>query len=241
MRHVIIKDKKINNAEYGAWMAEDRDFWNKWCSLEPDYWTIEYDFSDYPTEYDLDGDIRPTHQFLKAQADLVHSKYHDFGTDFVIVLIHEDNWKSDPPGPSNGIWGTNYSYVYRNYHLQYCRWDRDNIANSFGTLYHERHHAFDSLIKVEIDFDINKYLGIKSWDREVTHGQNDKFQYIRYKENTDALRKIAPYLKLALGKRKKKHQDYLDGLRITVIGVLKQLVYLLRRKLNTKNGVSSQV
>ena len=162
MRHVIFKDTAISREEFHAWRSEDQAFWETYCGITPTYWMIDHDFSFYPTYLDTDGDVRPTKAFLTKLTDQVFEEYDEFGTDFVIPLIHEDNWRSAGPlfdelraevglKPKLGIWGTNWSYIYRSYHVEYCRWDRDNPANRFGTLYHERVHPVDALVRVELD------------------------------------------------------------------------------------------
>lgn len=231
MRHVLIKDKKIPQAEVEAWKITDTDFWHKYAGITPTYWQIEHDFTDYPTEIDSDGDVRPKNSFVRELTDEVHKSYGNDGTDFVMLLIHQDNWKS------GRIWGTAWSNKYKNYHVQYCRWDKRNPANTFGTLYHERHHALDALIATEIGINVNSLFEIDSWDKSITHGQGAEWDYIRYKENTKSIELIAPYLRQALAVRQKRHDEWLNGKRLTVIGLLQKLVYLYRQQLYKKDGV----
>lgn len=251
MRHVLIVDEKITAEELLAWKLEDDLFWDNYTGITPEYWEQRYDFSEYPTVWDSDGDARPDPEWVTRLTDEVHAKYHDFGTDFVMLLVHEDNWRSAGPlfdqlraeagfKPKNGIWGTNFSGIYRNYHVQYCRWDRDNPANVFGTMYHERHHALDALIKTEIGVDIRPLIGVENWDRGCTHGAEKPWVYIRHKENVDALKRIAPYLKLALNKRQKRHDERLRKMNL-IISLLGQVVYWLRKRLNAKDGVSASL
>lgn len=234
MRHVILLDKKIT--DYETWREQDIKFWQRYLNITPEYKVIPYDFSDYPTYVDSDGDIRITRGYLQHLADMVYKWEGDHGTDFVIIAIHEDNWKSDPLGDKGkGIWGTNYSYVFNNYMMEYCRWDKDNVANTFGTIYHERMHSFDAIVNVELGENANSIVGIKDWDKEVVHGQSDTYKYIRYKENIEAVYKLAPYLRQAFAVRKQKHEDYINGLK-KKISLLEQLLYLYRKWRNLKNG-----
>lgn len=234
MRHIIFKDSKIENIK--AWKKEDTAFWKEHLGITPTYEVIDIDFSDYPTYVDEDGDIRPTAQYLQKLTDMAVRKYGEFGFDFLIVLVHEDNWKSDTD-TTKGIWGTNYSYVFGKQCLEYCRWDKDNSANTFGTIYHERHHSFDALIKVELGINIEPILNVFRYDAEITHGGSQPWKYIRHKENLDSLRLMKPYLLQAFQKRRERHEEDLMGMQRTIIKLATQVLYLLRAKMNRKNGV----
>jgi hypothetical protein len=171
--------------------------------------------------------------------DKVTKKYGKYGTDHIKLLIHEDNWKSDPEG-SGGIWGTSWSYVFGNFNLCYDRWDKDNMANSFGTINHEDDHAYDSIIHTEIGIKIETILGIEDYDDQTTHG--GRFTtlpayhgYIKYKENAPKLKKMAPYLQAAYKKRLERHTETINGMQKTIIGLLEQLVYLYRQRINKKS------
>lgn len=219
-------------------MIDDIQFWNEHLGITPTYEVIETDYTDYPTYKDDDGDIRPTHTHLKSLNDTVVKKYGEFGFDFVLVMVHEDNWKSDttPDIKGDGIWGTNYSYIFGKQCLAYCRWDKDNAANTFGTAYHERHHSFDAIIKVELGIDIEPILGVVGYDKSITHGGAQPWKYIRHKENLDSLKTMKPYLVKAFAKRKVRHDEVL-GLMEKVISMATQVIYLLRMKANAKDGV----
>ncbi len=236
MRHIILKDKKITQLAFQKWKLEDIAFWEKYLGITPTYEVVTTDYSDYPTYIDSDGDIRPTNAYLQKLNDLAIKRDGDFGTDFVMVMIHEDNWRSDTD-TTKGIWGTNYSYVFGKQCLEYCRWDRDNEANTFGTAYHERHHSFDAIIKVETGVDIQPLLEVKKYDHEITHGNNPRWKYIRYKENLDSLKIMKPYLQTAFQTRKNKHEEVAKGLMQTIIKLATQVIYLLKMKQNMKNGV----
>lgn len=237
MRHIILKDKKILRRDYDAWEKEDVFFWEKHLETTPIYEIIEMDYSNYPTYIDSDGDIRPTQAYLQDLTSPIIKKHGDFAFDFIMVMIHEDNWKSDTD-QIKGIWGTNYSYIFGKQCLEYCRWDKDNSANTFGTAYHERHHSFDAIIKVETGLDIQPLLEVKKYDYEITHGNNPRWKYIRHKENLDSLKIMKPHLQKAFQVRKNKHEEVVKGLMGTIIKLATQVFYLLRMKQNMKNGVS---
>lgn len=216
-------------------MDEDVAFWEKYIGITPTYEVIETDYTTYPTYIDEDGDIRPTYDYLQKKTDEVVKKFGDFGTDFIMVMVHEDNWKSDTD-TTKGIWGTNYSFIYGKQCLEYCRWDRDNTANTFGTAYHERHHSFDAIIKVELGVDVNPLLGTTKYDAEITHGGKYPWRYIRHKENLDSLKVMKPYLQKAFQKRKERHEEVLSKMQ-TIITLATKVLYLLRMKANAKDGI----
>lgn len=238
MRHYIYKDIKIPQKEYNQLLTEYKQFHKDTSGLDLSFTTLEWDFKDYPTVPDTDGLQRPTHEFLKDMTKRVEDKLGKYATDHIKLLIHEDNWKSDQPGEGNGIWGTSWSYYYGNGNLCYDRWDKDNIANSFGTINHEDDHAYDSIIKTEIGVDINPLLGVKNYDAQTTHGGRDVkpayHGYIRYKENADKLKILAPYLKSAYAKRLERHVEEIKGKQRTIISLLEKVIYLYRQKLNKK-------
>lgn len=218
MRNIILLDKKIPKSEYVNWAAEDKVFWKKWLGVDASYWVVDVDFSNYPTYIDSDGDRRPTYSYLKNLVAEHTQGYGKYGADFVVMAVHEDNFVSSDPRPGFGIWGTNYSNIYHGYHLQYCRWDKDNPANTFGTIYHERAHSFDALVKTELGKDLNTIASTVNWDREFVHGNSTRFQYIGRstgRENATFLKVIAPVMREALGKRVQLHIDYIND-RISI-------------------------
>lgn len=241
MRLVIKQDFKITDDESDELLRRITDLYYENANITPEFYVEKTDYSNYPTYVDSDGDIRPTSTYLKSISDGVYSRYGEFGTDHIIVLIHEDNWKSDTD-QTRGIWGTSYSNLWgHSYHLQYVRYDRDNMANSQGTFYHELMHSHDNLIKVTLGVDISPLIKV-AWDKFCVHGgRPDKegttpYKYIRYKENLDALQYIAPYLKKAYEKRKELYDDHVGKMK-TIIALLQKIVVLLRAKMNKKDGI----
>lgn len=247
MRHLIYLDEKINQDRYEAWRNEDQSFWKMYSNITPSYWSVRQDFKDYPWRFDNDYDVRPTDDFLQSLVDDAVNQYGEFAFDFILVCIHEDNWQSSGPlfdaiqrryghNKKRGIWGTNYSYIYGNQHVQYCRWDKDSLPNVFGTLYHERMHAMDSLCEVEVNIDIRPKLNVARYDAGVVHGGESPWQYIRHKENSKAVVAIANDIEAAFAARKQKHQD--NQKRKTIVDLLQQVVYWYRKLVNRKNGMA---
>ena len=109
------------------------------------------------------------------------------------------------------------------------------MANTFGVSYHERHHSFDAIIKTETGVDIQPILDVANYDKEITHGNNPQWEYIRHKENTQSLVIMKPYLLRALKIRKDRHTEVIRGLMMTVVKLASELLYLLRMK--KKDGV----
>jgi len=244
MRNIIYKDKLIPQKEYEQLLADYSAFIKKTTDITPIFWTKEYDYTDYPTDVDVDGDDVPRPTMLQDIANEVTKEYGNYGADHIIVLIHESNWKSGATATRRGISGTNYSYRFNNYHLQYVRWwkrkgktVKQELINTFGTLNHEQDHSYDALIKVELGIDVNPILGVENYDRNTTHGQPQALHnYIRYQENAAKLKVLAPYLASAYAKRQEKHTEHIKGLKLTVIGLLERLVTIYRERLYQKNG-----
>lgn len=234
MRHIVLLDEKIPEHEYRAWLKEDKAFWKLYFNVDAKYFPQRHDFSTYPTYIDTEGDQRPTYSYLKSLAKKATQGYGPAGADFIIMAVHEDNFLSDNPKPGVGIWGTNYSNIHHGYHFQYCRWDRDNSANTFGTLYHERAHSFDALIANETNKNLNTIVGTRNWDAEFVHGGSKRFDYIRHKENVQTLRLIAPAMREAFSKRVALHIDYISG-RVTLWQRLIELVTHWRNRTDTTN------
>lgn len=200
MRTLVLKDHAIDKDECLALLDEYSDFIEQHTGIKCEWYVEGYDFSRVPTTPDSNGDLKPNDKYLTELLNEVHSRYGDYGVDNVVMWVHEDNFLY------RGIWGTNISYKYHKYSYQLCRWDKDNPANTFGTLYHEQMHSFDRLVLEETGVDVNVEFGY-DWDASAVHGAG-KFEYIGRRtgrENTDALEQIAPYIAEAYSIRKEKH------------------------------------
>ena len=221
MRNVVFLDNKIDKDEALALLDDYAEFFEKHTGIKPIFWVQRKDFSSVPTSPDNDGDLKPTWGYRQALAKDVHDRYGDYGTDNIIMWVHEDNFLY------KGIWGVNYSYAHFKYCFQLCRWDKDNPANTFGTLYHEQMHSFDAVVEKETDFgEVDDLLGGIHWDQMV-HGEG-KWDYIGRRtgrENTAALEMIAPQLRAAYQKRLQAHFK-------PVVTVQKRLLALLTRLLS---------
>lgn len=232
MKILVLRDKDISSEQLEFVTTDLSQFYKTYLEIEPTWHFESRDYTNYPTHVDEDADIRPTDAWLRTSMQDVYSRWAE-NIDHVIILIHEDNWKS---APANGrkIWGTNYSNIYSGYQVHYCRWDKDNLANSVGTMYHEMHHSFDALCATYANVDIRPLIDVTNWDRSVTHGGKKPWRYIRHKENEKALQQIKEPMAIAYKQRDLIHK------KKTLIALLQRLVVLLRAKLNQKNGVSKQ-
>lgn len=234
MRVLFLCDQKITDKELKTLTDEFTGLVKQYTDITPMYFLQREDYTSVPTEKDNDGDLKPTKKYLTALTDTVHSKYGTYGVDSVVLLVHRDNWVFD------GIWGTNWSNMYRQYHVHLCRFDNRNVANSLGTLYHEWMHSLDALIKTHTGVEIDDYFRetkcFVDFDTTCVHGnktapyKETPFSYIRYKENTDALAMIAPDLRKAYKARK---ELYLEPYK----QVQRQVITWLRSLLNKKDGV----
>lgn len=232
MRLTVRKDKKITGEEMDQLKRDFTKLYKKNAGVTPEFYIEEQDYSNYPTYVDSDGDKRPTEGYLKDISSDIYDRYGEFGTDHIVVLVHEDNWRSPT------IWGTAYSNLWHTYQVTYCRFDKDNSANSLGTLHHEVMHTLDMLIKTTIGVDIDKIDQFApDWDRQVVHGNGANYDYIRHKDNLDALQYISPYLHRAYAKRKELHDGEMSKMRDIIISLAQQIIVILRSKLNKKNGV----
>lgn len=234
MRLLLLCDLKITDKEVKEVTGQFTALIKQYTGITPTYFIQREDYTSVPTEADNDGDLKPTRKYLKALTDQVHSKYGTYGVDSIVMWVHRDNWVF------KGVWGTNLSLVYHQYHLHLCRFDNKNLANSLGTLYHEWMHSLDALIKthtgVEIDNLFQQTKCFVDWDVTTVHGnrfqgcKETPYQYIRWKENTDALAMIAPHLRRAYQVRK---ELYLEPYRQVQL----QVISWLRSLLNKKDGV----
>jgi hypothetical protein len=232
MRSVILLDTKIDKDEALALLEDFSEFFEKHTGIEHEYWVERRDFSIVPTVVEADGDLKPTVKYRTDLNNEVHSRYGDFGTDNVIMWVHEDNFLY------KGIWGQNWSYVYNKHSFQLCRWDKDNSTNTFNTLWHEIAHSLDAVVLKETGLEIDRPIEINfevtnfDYDRDFVHGQSGKFPYIGrrgYVRNGEMLEFLAPYLRLAYGKRKEKHLEKL-GLMTQIVKLLSTVVALLQKK-----------
>lgn len=271
MRVLFLCDQKITDKELKTLTDAFTALVKRYTDITPMYFIERHDYTSVPTELDNDGDARLTQAYMKTLHDNILKRYSTDGVDYVKLLIHEDNWMSSGVNfdkfrasfglpIKKGIWGTAWAYKYHSFLTTYCRWDKGNMANNLGTVYHETCHPMDALISVELGVNIHKIVETElrkkyanaseiisyldkngfNWDRDFVHGaMNPPFKYIRHKDNTEVLEIAAPYLREAFKKREERHLAYM-GLQRKAIGLLEQVVYLLRKKFYMKDGVPRQ-
>jgi uncharacterized Fe-S cluster protein YjdI len=238
MRFLILKDKDISAKQMNELEKEFSDFIFANTGILPTFFIEERDYTTIPLTTDNDGDFKPTTSYMNGLTKTVHDKYGDYGVDSVVMLVHRDNWTFD------GIWGTNFSNVYYKYHVHLCRFDSKNVANSLGTLYHEWMHSLDALIATHTGKEIDTLFAgetcFHDWDTTCVHGNRTvscsatEYTYIKWKDNTKALKKITPLLKQAYQVRKDLHFAPLTNLQ-------KYFISWMRAFINKKNGVNKSV
>jgi len=229
--YIVDEDIKLKDAEK---LAKDYGkFIKKHSDITPQSFFEAKYLKDHPVINKY-----PKASWVANLAKDVHTRYSGEGTDHVVIWVHEDNWKSDPPGPKNGIWGINWSNIYSGYQVHYCRWDAgsNGKVNTFGTLWHEMHHSFDALIETYTGVNIDNLLGVSDWDSQITHGGSDRWEYMRYKENTDSLKAIAHLLVESYTKRQKIYLQKI-GIIKEKISLLEQIVILIRQLNNRKHTI----
>lgn len=230
MRTVVKLDLKIDKDEALSLLNEYSKFYEEKTGIVPEWYVERHDFSVVPTSPDSDGDLKPTFGYREALAKDVHNRYGDYGTDNILMWVHEDNFLF------KGVWGVAWSYVHFKYNFLLCRWDKDNKVNTFNTLFHEDSHPHDTLIKKELGVDIVPLIAshfndkkFTDYDHDYTHGNSPIFQYIGkkgYERDGRMLEFLAPYLKRAYQKRAYEHTKYV-GLMNQTISLLKEVVRLL--------------
>lgn len=256
MRIVQKQDFRIKDEDSDELQRQFIDFIFEHTGITPEFFVEKVDYSSVPTEVDPDGDVKPSHLYRKEMADDVYKRYQEFGTDHIVMLVHENNWIF------KGIWGQNWSNVFHSYHFEICRYDRDNMVNSFNTLVHEVLHSLDAVIKSSMGVDINpiveawirkeyankkdviSYLDAKgfNWDRDLVHGNlRPPFGYIG-RANIEwqsivgkVLKLVSPHLRASYSKRKTLYMENV-GLMEKLIFIAEKYLVLLRAVNNKKDG-----
>ena len=242
MRLVAQIDNKINKEQSLALLGDFAAWLNKHVGIELQYWVERKDFTNVPTVPDTDGDLKPTTMFRKELETDVHNRYGDYGTDDILMWVHEDNFLY------KGIWGSAWAYNFFKYLMYLCRWDKESKVNTLNTLIHEWSHPLDRLILEELKIDINPIIrdwylvnGTKAdrayitangfnWDRDFTHGGLPSVAYIGAKgytyskANLQPLTIIAPLVKQAYAKRKELHFKPVTTLQKQLIELLLKLL-----------------
>lgn len=231
MRILILKDKDIANSELEDVMREVGTLFSENASIAPQWFVREENYDNLPTEtYHKGSDGKPNDgikkSYLSEKCADVYARWKE-EVDFVVFLVHENNWKI------KRIWGWNISKAFSGYQVEQVRWDKDNPANSVGTLYHEIHHALDTFIYTYTGVQIRDIVGVSDWDDAVTHGGAKQYLYIRHDENQGSIRAIAPQLRLASKKRKAIFEKRV-GIMKAIINALQQVVALQRQLLKER-------
>lgn len=229
MRILVLKDPAIDQNQAEDVAHQYTNFFQTHTGIVPVFQWQDFIYKDIPLKPDNDGDLKPTLTWFKETIKPVYDE-HAESIDHVVLWVHRDNWVF------KGIWGVNYSNTFSGYQVHLCRFDDHNLSNSFGTLHHEIHHSFDSLVYAWTGIDFQPLFPVADWDDDVTHGGSTPWKYIRYQENADSLTPIAKYLKPAYAARR---AFYRKKLQSHVLVLAQQAVVLLRQLLSRKYGSKS--
>jgi len=270
MNIFVYKDTAIKAEQYTQWQTEFSQFCKEYLE-KPKYTTVERDFKFYPTVKDKDGDLRAQPEWMRTLVGQVEETGKN-AFDHVFIFIHVDRWRSGGDlfrelvgsPKARGIWGQNFSYVYGNQHVHYCRWDEKNMVNTFNTAYHESiGHCSDALIKVELGIEIDGIIesGLRKihankpevisflnkhgfdWDRDFAHGGRkvgghptlDYLGAAGASSNLYVLEMAAPYILQAYKVRADSHNAELKE-KVTLLTIIVDLLKLIRSYQNKKDG-----
>lgn len=242
MRLLALIDNKIDKDESLALIDDFSDWLDKYVGVTLTAWVERRDFTNVPTQPDADGDLKPTVAYRRALETDVHKRYGDYGTDDILMWVHEDNFLY------KGIWGVAWAYSFFKYAFYLCRWDKKNKVNTLNTLIHEWSHPIDRMIKEVLGVDVNVIIrawymqnGSKAdkdyitkngfdWDRDFTHGGLPSVEYIGRrgytysKANLQPLTIIAPLVREMYQKRKEIHFAPVRKVQKTLIGALQDFI-----------------
>lgn len=218
MRLAILKDVNIPEKEYDQVLDEVSALYKQSAGIDLDTFTEERHFDDLWTEVYYNNYRGVAKPLLRTFTMDLENR---FGKRFdnLVVMPTAENWR---PIEDSGIWGWNVVGSMRGYQVQQVRFDTNRqdlngrIYNSVGTLYHEIMHSHDSFIYrmngVRIEDWFSGDMWVKDWDDDVVHGGRDygghpHWQYIRHKENTEALERIQHQLRAAYDRRKEQFNN----------------------------------
>jgi len=230
MRVLFLLDQKIPQASFDRVWQQVREIYDG-LNIETKIERMSYE--------NVTGEIRYNvhslpYGFLKKHVVATHKRDSN-RHDHFIFLVHEDNWGKWQK--DKRVWGENLSHYFYDYHVEVCRWDKDNEANSVGTIYHEITHSHDALIERELGVRLENVIGIGDWDKDFTHGGAKEWEYIRHKQNQRGIREVKHLLADAYEKRKVRYlKNYYN--KLSTVVELMQKVIDLKRRLQSKKKTS---
>lgn len=223
MRVLILRDKRINTEDLERVIQQVSRLFSDNTPVMPKFFVREHDFENLPFSIYY-GDAKGINRlYLEKTTAQIYKDWKE-GVDFLVYMPHERNWHAE------GMWGWNISTAFSGYEVEQVRWDADNRANTVGTLYHELFHALDSFTYRYTAVDISKIVGVTDWDDDVVHGEGDDWEYIRHKENQEALKAISTYFVNACRKRKAIFEKRVTIMK-AIINKLEQVLEYQRRLL----------
>jgi hypothetical protein len=208
MRVLILKDPIIPDDVLGEVLDQFKEIYRDTAGIEVETTIRERDFSRVAFEPYWDG----ARGIVKSLVgDIAAGVLRQHGTrrfDHLVLMVDATHWI---PSQDN-IWGWNLAYAASGMETQQVRFDSvseyraSRVANTLGTLFHETMHAHDQFVYRILGERIDPLAGVTSWDSDVVHGGAKQYEYIRHKENLDALAAIADPLRRAVRARLLQYQ-----------------------------------
>lgn len=225
MRILVLKDEKIGKVNCNYITKQVGAIYSDNTPVTPTFHVEERDFEDLIFSDYYGGNLGIDQSLLRVICNDVYNRWQE-EIDYVTFLVHEDNWHA------GRVWGWNLSAKFNGYEVNQVRYDKDNTANTVGTFYHETMHAVDSFIFRNTGVHIEPIVGVTDWDHAVVHGGDARYDYIRYKHNTDALSAVGDLLK--------KASDARVALFEKKVGLYKQIIQKMQQVLELQRMLLMQ-
>ena len=208
MRTALIKDIEIPQNEFDEVIAQVKDIYQKNAGVDLEIDVLEWSIPNLPFVEYYGGNFGISFNYLDLVARMIEASYGK-KYDQITICVSAQNWTPKT------VWGWNISAGIRGYEVQQCRFDTAStrkptrIANSVGVIYHEMMHSHDGFCYRMLGSVIERYPALKvtDFDEDVVHGRSEHWEYIRHKENTEALKIIKYALQASIKERKRQWND----------------------------------
>lgn len=214
MRCLFFVDEKVPEDELNQVLDEVKELYKRNTDIDLDIVVRFWPLPALPFETYYDTYRGVSQKYLGNIAQLVEAEYGK-RFDQITLVVADENWA--PSRDKTPVWGWNISAGIRGYEVQQCRFDTvradraGRIANSVGTIYHEMMHSHDGfcyrVFGATLEFLPALDVLPGMYDAQIVHGEGKKWEYIRWKENQEALRVIGPVLKAACEVRKQQFNN----------------------------------
>lgn len=243
MKILILTDPSTNKTNLGQITREVGEIYQENCNITVEWVIEDLEYGNYPIEQYWGGYWGIQQQWMRNHCANIYKRYAEEVVG-VVFAIPSPLWKLDDPTivGDKPVWGWNMSNQFSGYGVQQVRIAQNprhtterNINNSVGVMYHESMHDHDGFIFVNTGKTVEPVVGVPNWDNACVHGEHPNWEYIRHKENQEALRIIAPLLREALAKRKAVFETKV-GLYQQIIALAEQAIMLLRARIAAQRG-----